>query len=262
MSLSTRSTLTLSNHSAFRSVPTNAAAPSPTASALAASGGLRIAADQHSNVALARQLVNHLNYLCYQLPRFHKCGHPVERAGQAANDLLLSVQHINRLGYGVACDAECAVDYSRRTVDPERCPLCVSVEDCFSVVLKQSCGHLAAVMSSAGPAHVTRLGANEFCDARCRTVQIDQDVGGACLKCSSRHCHMIWESYRCGHSGGVLGQLVIGSNHLRNFGHSFAPCDARCRFSHKKREVGERCIRCKPMHTFAYHKTFYKQWRP
>lgn len=251
----TTSIFTTGSDSAFKSVPPATTAPASAGSSLVAPGGLKIPADQRANVALARQLINHQKYLCYQLPRYHQCGHPVDRGGQAAYDLLLSRQHIDRLGYGVECDAECAVDSSRRIVDPGRCPQCIPVEECFSAVLKHSCGHLAGVLSSGGLNHDARLGAHEPCNAQCHSMQIDQNVGGACPRCTSRHCRMIWESYRCGHRGGAISPLVIGWNHLRNLENSAAPCDARCRFAHQKIEVGARCLRCKPLYVSAYERT-------
>lgn len=146
-------------------------------------GGLHIAANQRENVALARQVVNHQEYLCYQLPRYYQCGHPV-----GTKDLLLSQRHVIRLGYGTACNSNCAVDHSRRTVDSKQCTWCVPVEECFSVVMKHSCGHLAGVLSSAGLTHNRRLGAQTPCNGWCRSLQVSQNVGGACEHCTWGSC--------------------------------------------------------------------------
>ena len=180
-------TIPHNNYSVFNSVPPSNTPTVPSGSSInrasATSGHLHIAGNQRENVALARQLANHHQNLCYQLPRYYQCGHPV-----GPNDLLLSHRHIARLGYGTACDADCALDYSRRTIDPNRCPWCVSVYDCFSVVMRYSCGHLVGVLASAGQAHNQRLGSQTSCDAWCRPVQVSQDVGGACEQCISAHC--------------------------------------------------------------------------
>ena len=237
--------------SIFKSVQSNTAAQPSAVIPIANTSPLRIAADQRENVALARQLANHQRYVCYQLPRYHRCGHRMGQGAGEIKDLLLSRQHIDRLGYGTECDAECAVDHSRRTITPERCSLCASVEECFSVVLKHSCGHIAGVMCSAGSDHHSRLGSSEVCDARCHSVQVDQDVGGSCELCNGRHCCMIFGGYACGHRGSVFGHHVVGSNHLMNLGSSLAPCDPRCRFEYQTREIGKRCLRCKPMYMMS-----------
>lgn len=182
-------TIPLNNHSAFNSIPPSNAPTippgSPTNRTPATSGPLHIAANQRENVALARQLTNHQQCLCYQLPRYYQCGHPA-----GPSDLLLSHTHIARLGYGTACDADCAVDYSRRTIDPkQRCPGCFVVDECFAVVMRLSCGHLAGVFSSAGRAHDQRIGMQMSCDAWCHSVQVLQEVGGACELCTFAHCY-------------------------------------------------------------------------
>lgn len=253
------SVLTGSRNSVFQSVQSTPPAQSSSGFTLPIPGHLHVAANKRENVALARQLANHKRYICYQLPRYHRCGHLVGRRGEI-KDLLLSQQHIDRLGYGTACDGKCAVDHSRCTVAVDRCPMCVSVEECFSVVLKHSCGHLAGVLSSAGSTHSTRLGFHTPCDARCYPVQIDHDVGGACTICSGRHCCMIFGSYGCGHRASVVGQRVIGSNHLLNLGSSLSPCDTRCCFEHQKREIGKTCLRCKPMYVVPRQRRTCSRW--
>ncbi len=240
-------TLPLNNYSAFKSVPLSVAVPpvsSGSTSKSTSPGSLRIAANQRENFALARQLANHQQYLCYELPRYYRCGHPA-----GTTDVLLSQKHINKLGYGIACDSSCAVVHSRRTINTERCPWCVPVDECFSVVMRHSCGHLAGVFASSGRVHSQRIGAQASCDPWCRAVQVNQEIGGACVQCTWGHCCMIWEKYRCGHRGGVLGHHVVGPHHILKLGSDLAPCGARCNFRHREREVGDKCLQCKPMCT-------------
>ncbi|RYO81723.1 hypothetical protein DL762_006967 [Monosporascus cannonballus] len=244
MAVPPTATVPANSHSAFQSVPpTPAPAVSSSGLPTATSGQLRIAASQAENVALAQQLANHQQYLCYQLPHYYQCGHRV-----GSTSLLVGRKHINMLGYGTPCDADCAVDYSRRVIDPKRCPWCEPLEECLAVTMKHSCGHLAGVLALGGQTHNRRLGLQTSCDAWCCILQVDQDVGGACKACTWGHCCMVWEKCQCGHRGGIIAHHVVGPHHILELGSSLVPCVARCKFRHKEREVGRMCPRCRPMH--------------
>ncbi|KAI1489000.1 hypothetical protein F5X96DRAFT_684457 [Biscogniauxia mediterranea] len=217
-----------------------------TSTTTTATTQLQIPSSQSANAELGRQVPNHQKYLCYELAAYHICGHP---SGETS--LLLSRRHAQALGYGAPCTDDCAVDSSRRVVLSSRCgPCATAVPECLAVALKHACGHLAGVQTSAGTRHAGGGGGEgQRCDAYCRAVQVDADVGGACRQCTWSHCCMVFGRCRCGHRDGVVAARVLGAQHVLNFGTSRAPCDARCHFRHKDRVVGDYCARCKPLVT-------------
>ncbi|KAI0594590.1 hypothetical protein F4775DRAFT_606134 [Biscogniauxia sp. FL1348] len=237
---------TIHSHSSQAKTPTPAATTSASTTVTTTTiTQLQIPSSQSANAELARQVPNHQKYLCYELPAYHICGH-----ASGETSLLLSQRHAQAVGYGAACTGDCAVDSSRRAVLSSRCGACAgAVAECLAVALKHGCGHLAGVQVSAGTRHGGLLGAGQQCDAYCRAVQVDVEVGGACRQCTWSHCCMVWGKCRCGHRDGVVAARVLSAQHVLNFGTSRAPCDARCHFRHKDRVVGDYCAKCKPLVT-------------
>ncbi|CAJ2510289.1 Uu.00g061890.m01.CDS01 [Anthostomella pinea] len=214
--------------------------PQPLAPAQAAAGtggSLFIPLEARHNATLDDLVMNTDNNICYELSQHYACGHT-----SGINELLLSKRHIHQIGYGQACNG-CSVDYTRRLVLPQRCPQCAGIEECLSVTMKHACGHLAGVQVSPGARHGRLLGAQNACNSFCKSIQLDQHIGGGCLQCTSTSCAMIWELYQCGHRGGVAAQHVVGHHHVLYLGSSNAACDARCQFEHKDRIVGDHCAK-------------------
>ncbi|KAI3336290.1 hypothetical protein HD806DRAFT_527902 [Xylariaceae sp. AK1471] len=201
-----------------------------------------IPASQHENAAIAGETGIVSPNICYKIARYHVCGHPL-----GTTSLLLSSRHIQQLGYGNPCNSACSTDSSRRWVSDTRCAHCVAVEECFLVSLKHTCGHLFGQHYSRGPRHVRLLDVRSKCDAYCRTVQMDQGVGGFCAQCNWPHCCMIWERYACGHRGAVVTTRLVSSRHILDIGSEEAPCEAQCQFRHKERMAGAVCPKCIPL---------------
>ncbi|KAI5918364.1 hypothetical protein F4810DRAFT_692442 [Camillea tinctor] len=245
-SLSTHTQTQLSQTQAkiSTSVPTATTVAPTTATTTTIATQLQIPSSQHANAQLGLQVPNRQKYLCYQLPAYHICGH-----ASGETSLLLSREHAQTLGYSTPCGTDCAVDSTRRLVLATRCAFCTGVGECLRASLKYACGHLAGVQVSSGTRHEEQLGSGQRCDAHCRAVQVDVDVGGACKQCTWSHCCMIWAKCRCGHRDGVVAGRVLSAQHVVNFGTSRDPCDERCHFRHKDRVVGDHCTRCKPLVT-------------
>ncbi|KAI1632555.1 hypothetical protein F4809DRAFT_656266 [Biscogniauxia mediterranea] len=188
---------------------------------------LQIPSSQSANAELGRQVPNHQKYLCYELAAYHICGHPSGETSLLPGG--------TRKPSGTACLARTTAPSTRRGAWCSRRGADRARRRWPSV--------------SPGTRHAGLLGDGQRCDAYCRAVQVDADVGGACRQCTWSHCCMVFGRCRCGHRDGVVAARVLGAQHVLNFGTSRAPCDARCHFRHKDRVVGDYCARCKPLVT-------------